>query len=283
MLLTPLQRGSVPSTRPLALQMASSDSPLRQKMLLMLAGATAASLAPALWRRLQRRLQRRRGGMAAAAVDATRSTTSSAGGGAGAYETRKAVEEYLQFHFGQPDEVMPYNVGPKAGAGCRERRRAGERQGPAAAMRARLPLCPAHVHMPTQPRGVGCRMRCGSRKSWRCCASGTAPRCGTLPVSSAQREHVLPWLLACLAHAWPILGPPCRRVVDHMHAAQGYPCMSSPAPHAAKLPARQQARPARRRRWTSAAPWAAPPLPSPAPSRTCWESTSPSTLWTQPT
>ncbi|EFN59874.1 hypothetical protein CHLNCDRAFT_18766 [Chlorella variabilis] len=53
--------------------------------------------------------------MAAAAVDATRSTTSSAGGGAGAYETRKAVEEYLQFHFGQPDEVMPYNVGPKAG------------------------------------------------------------------------------------------------------------------------------------------------------------------------
>ena len=42
-----------------------------------------------------------------------RSTTSSAGGGAAAYETRKAVDEYLQFHFGADDDIMPYPKGPK--------------------------------------------------------------------------------------------------------------------------------------------------------------------------
>ncbi|MEW5305282.1 MAG: hypothetical protein WDW36_007834 [Sanguina aurantia] len=41
-----------------------------------------------------------------------RSTTSSAGGGAAAYETRKAVDEYVQFHFGADDDVMPYAAGP---------------------------------------------------------------------------------------------------------------------------------------------------------------------------
>ncbi|KAG2498281.1 hypothetical protein HYH03_003542 [Edaphochlamys debaryana] len=41
-----------------------------------------------------------------------RSTTSSAGGGAAAYETKKAVDEYLQFHFGAPEDLMPYAKGP---------------------------------------------------------------------------------------------------------------------------------------------------------------------------
>ena len=43
-----------------------------------------------------------------------RSTTSSAGGGAAAYETRKAVDEYIQFHFGAEADVLPYGNGPKA-------------------------------------------------------------------------------------------------------------------------------------------------------------------------
>ena len=46
-----------------------------------------------------------------------RSTTSSAGGGAQAYETRKAVDEYLQFHFGADADVLPYAIGPKARLG----------------------------------------------------------------------------------------------------------------------------------------------------------------------
>jgi len=44
---------------------------------------------------------------------AQRSTTSSAAGGAAAYETRKAVDEYVQFHFGDPKDVLPYENGPK--------------------------------------------------------------------------------------------------------------------------------------------------------------------------
>jgi hypothetical protein len=84
--------------------------------MLVFAGATAASVLPALWRRL-----RWRGGSAAAAAaaDPTRSTTSSAGGGTGAYETRRAVDEYLQFHYGRPEEILPYDVGPKVGGSLR--------------------------------------------------------------------------------------------------------------------------------------------------------------------
>jgi hypothetical protein len=42
-----------------------------------------------------------------------RSTTSSAGGGTLAYETKKAVDEYLLFHFGRPEDIFPYANGPK--------------------------------------------------------------------------------------------------------------------------------------------------------------------------
>ena len=42
-----------------------------------------------------------------------RSTTSSAGGGAVAYETSKAVDEYVQMHFALADEVFPYKNAPK--------------------------------------------------------------------------------------------------------------------------------------------------------------------------
>ena len=29
------------------------------------------------------------------------------------YETRKAVSEYLNFHYGKEEEIMPYDFGPK--------------------------------------------------------------------------------------------------------------------------------------------------------------------------
>lgn len=87
-----------------------ADSQSRERALLLLSGAAAASLLPALWRRLRRRAGGGGGGSvaAAAAADPTRSTTSSAGGGVSAYESRKAVDEYLQFHYGRPEEVMPW-------------------------------------------------------------------------------------------------------------------------------------------------------------------------------
>lgn len=44
-----------------------------------------------------------------------RSTTSSAGGGAAAYETKKAVDEYIQFHYGAAEDLLPYANGPKVG------------------------------------------------------------------------------------------------------------------------------------------------------------------------
>lgn len=42
-----------------------------------------------------------------------RSTTSSGGGGAAAYETKKAVDEYMLFHFGAANDILPYANGPK--------------------------------------------------------------------------------------------------------------------------------------------------------------------------
>lgn len=45
-----------------------------------------------------------------------RSTTSSAGGGALAYETKKAVHEYLQMHYATPEELFPYADAPKVGS-----------------------------------------------------------------------------------------------------------------------------------------------------------------------
>jgi hypothetical protein len=42
-----------------------------------------------------------------------RSTTSSAGGGSVAYETSKAVDEYVQMHYASADEIFPYKNAPK--------------------------------------------------------------------------------------------------------------------------------------------------------------------------
>ncbi|KAI3429225.1 hypothetical protein D9Q98_005324 [Chlorella vulgaris] len=85
----------------------------RERLLLLLLGASAAAVLPAIWRRL-RSLRRKRGlPPVPTPAAAARSTTSSAGGGADAYETRKAVDEYLQFHFGRPEDIIPYDIGPK--------------------------------------------------------------------------------------------------------------------------------------------------------------------------
>ena len=47
---------------------------------------------------------------------ATTSVTSTAPGSAGGssvYETKKAIDEYVQFHFGSPTDVLPYRDGPR--------------------------------------------------------------------------------------------------------------------------------------------------------------------------
>ena len=51
----------------------------------------------------------------AASENKDRSTTSSAGGGAAAYETKKAVDEYIQFHFAAEEDLLPFAEGPKVG------------------------------------------------------------------------------------------------------------------------------------------------------------------------
>lgn len=118
------QGKAVGSSRARSAAMSSSSPSFlnRERALLLLAGATAASVVPALWRRLQRRgvLPAAVGGTGGG-VDETRSTTSSAGGGSGAYETRKAVDEYLQFHYGRPEDIMPYECGPKVGRAAASR------------------------------------------------------------------------------------------------------------------------------------------------------------------
>lgn len=48
---------------------------------------------------------------APAAVDTDISTTSSSHTG-NVYETDKAVAEYLQFHFGRAEDILPYPEGP---------------------------------------------------------------------------------------------------------------------------------------------------------------------------
>lgn len=66
-----------------------------------LVAACATALAYAAWRRLRD-----------SDIEG-RSTTSSGGGGSKAYETVKAVDEYLQMHYAKADEIFPYENAPK--------------------------------------------------------------------------------------------------------------------------------------------------------------------------
>jgi len=50
-----------------------------------------------------------------------RSTTASGVGGSAVYETRRAVEEYLQFHYATDKELMPFACGPKDALGFTRR------------------------------------------------------------------------------------------------------------------------------------------------------------------
>lgn len=125
------------------------DSATRERALLVAGGAAVAALLPAIWRRLQRRGVGPAVGpaAAAAAADPTRSTTSSAGGGVGAYETRKAVDEYLQFHYGKPEEILPYELGPKVGGcGCMHAAVRGERSAPGRQRGCSSAVCCPHMY-----------------------------------------------------------------------------------------------------------------------------------------
>jgi hypothetical protein len=145
MTLKALQRSPRPSaganSAMLSSSSASSSQPLQRAALLVLAGATAASVLPALWRRLRQPVA----AAAAGAANASRSTTSSAGGGVAAYESRKAVDEYLQFHFGKPEEVMPYDCGPKVRPGRKAGRQGRLSSGGAARMYCAVEACLAFV------------------------------------------------------------------------------------------------------------------------------------------
>lgn len=46
---------------------------------------------------------------------------STAASGSGVYESRRAVDEYLLFHFGEPNLLMPYEFGPKSALNFAER------------------------------------------------------------------------------------------------------------------------------------------------------------------
>lgn len=194
------------------------DSANRERALLVLGGAAAASLIPALVRRLQRRGAGPAVGpaaAAAAAVDPTRSTTSSAGGGVGAYETRKAVDEYLQFHYGKPEEVLPYEAGPqvRSGPSCSARRQGAvvrmlwQRNRRRQALWCRRVRAPGSAPQPHAPHNYLSvrplnRRRCGSQRRLRCCASGTAAPCKT-----SQVGHPQAGALRAAALGRPGLGP----------------------------------------------------------------------------
>jgi len=52
---------------------------------------------------------------------AVRSTTASGVGGSAVYETAKAVDEYLQFHFATEEELVPYSAPPPGALGFTKR------------------------------------------------------------------------------------------------------------------------------------------------------------------
>lgn len=177
------------------ISISTGNTPLVKNVALLAAGAVAASVFAALRRRLAPR-----GGVAGAAkagaADANRSTTSSAGGGAGAYETRKAVDEYLQFHYGRAEELLPYSNGPKVGsrggrggtgAGRLAQQRHGRAQGGAAAV----------------PRHGAMR---------QLCPAALAPAKGP----SWQRPGLLPLLLALLFPPQPQCRPPAVNGFAHL-------------------------------------------------------------------
>ena len=80
----------------------------------VVAGTAGAAAVAALLEFIRSKRARHTAAAAAkSGVDESRSTTSSAAGGPSAYESAKAVDEYLAFHFGADQDVLPYKFGPK--------------------------------------------------------------------------------------------------------------------------------------------------------------------------
>ena len=90
---------------PLSMLVGSSSSP---------PGAASASKSKSKKRKSKSKLKDRSstGSQLDLAAMSTAATAPGAGGGPAAYETRRAVDEYLQFHFGAPDDILPYKDAP---------------------------------------------------------------------------------------------------------------------------------------------------------------------------
>lgn len=76
----------------------------KRDILVACASAAAALAAATLFKKFQQ-------ASAAKAAEEELSTTSSSHGGS-VYETSKAVSEYLMFHYGKPEDILPYECGP---------------------------------------------------------------------------------------------------------------------------------------------------------------------------
>lgn len=167
----------------------SMPSGARNTALLLVAGALGGSVIAALARRAGLGRRRHRPAAAGGRADESRSTTSSAGGGVAAYETRRAVDEYLQFHFGAEKDILPYDVGPKVNS-------SGGKLGAGAASCAPPPppprRRPAHRHC--RRSGAAPRRKPStSPPAWPRWPSVTVSRCATLGASARRPRH---WTLA---------------------------------------------------------------------------------------
>ena len=72
-----------------------------------IAGVSAGAVAFALFKLLTTK-------KAGGASDAEEISTTSSSHSGNVYETAKAVSEYLMFHFGAPNVILPYPHGPHA-------------------------------------------------------------------------------------------------------------------------------------------------------------------------
>lgn len=76
------------------------------------AGAAAGVVASALFSYLRGRSAGVTAAPATAATASADISTTSSGHSGNVYETKKAVAEYLQFHFGKDSDILPYAEGP---------------------------------------------------------------------------------------------------------------------------------------------------------------------------
>ena len=89
-----------------------------------------------------------------------------------ASEVKRAVDEYLQFHYATAQEILPYPHAPK--------------------VQCCVCVTVKDVCGPVSDSGKTaiCRKRCSLSTDSRCSASGTAWLCKTLQESKAQSQHL---------------------------------------------------------------------------------------------